>query len=399
VQGELSDLKTVVVLDTVDQAPSPLAVLPASDLLAAATPLDRPDPQPTDIHAGIFTSGTTGQSKCALVTWGTLEDSGRWLLPTSSIEERHTGAYYNPWPDYHALGLAGFPAAVQRGLRLVLRPTFSVGDFWKDIRTHECTHTVLLVTAPLLLDQPVADDDGHNPLEHVTIVPATGRVNEFQQRFAVRTGSIYGMTETGPIIYTDRAAEHQGGGCPVPGLELEIRTSDDRIAEPNQLGQLVVRPEAAWRLSKSYLGLPEEMGKRWQDGWFHTGDAFVLDPDDRYHFVDRLKDCVRMRGHNVSSIEVEVEVGSHPAVVDCACVGVQSDSAFGEEDIMIYVVPRPGGSLDEADLHRYLTERLPRFMLPRFIELVPDLPRTPTLKVRKDILRSLGPTASAWVSG
>jgi len=173
----------------------------------------------------------------------------------------------------------------------------------------------------------------------------------------------------------------------------------DEPVGPNTLGEIIVRHDLPWRLNKGYLGMPEATAAAWRNGWFHTGDAGMLDETGELYFVDRIKDCVRHRGHNVSSVEVETEVLGHPAVAECACIGVASDQAdeddvVPDQDIKIFVVGAPDTAFDPGELFDYLEPRMPRFMLPRYIELVDALPRTPTNKLRKVELRDR-PIASA----
>ena len=128
----------------------------------------------------------------------------------------------------------------------------------------------------------------------------------------------------------------------------------------------------------------------------HTGDAFSMDPRraDLY-FRDRIKDCIRRRGENVSSFEVEEAIRKHPAIADCAAVAVETEQTKpgADEEIKVVVVRAAGADLDPADLIRWMIPNTPRFMIPRYVEFVDELPRTPTLKVRKAALRA--PTSGA----
>ena len=125
-----------------------------------------------------------------------------------------------------------------------------------------------------------------------------------------------------------------------------------------------------------------------------AGDAFSRDADGNFYFVDRKKDAIRRRGENISSVEVEAGISTYEVVLECAVVAVPSE--WGEDEIKAVVVPKPGRQIDETELFEYLCERLPRFMVPRFIEVVAELPRTQTQKVRKVDLRAAGITARTW---
>jgi crotonobetaine/carnitine-CoA ligase len=132
-----------------------------------------------------------------------------------------------------------------------------------------------------------------------------------------------------------------------------------------------------------------------RDGWYHTGDAMRIDEDGDVYFVDRLKDTLRRRGKNISSFEVEAVVNSHAAVLESAAVGIPEPG--GEDELKVVVVLRDGADLHPRDLVSFLTENLPHYMVPRFIELAADLPRTEaTRRVRKVELRAAGVTATTW---
>ncbi|MDE0668744.1 MAG: AMP-binding protein, partial [bacterium] len=139
---------------------------------------------------------------------------------------------------------------------------------------------------------------------------------------------------------------------------------------------------------------PEATTAAWRNLWLHTGDAFRYDADGNYYFLDRISDTIRRRGENISSAEVEMVVNEHPSVLESAAVAVPSE--WGEDEVKIVVVPRPGGSVEPADLIDFLSPRLPRFMLPRYVEVVESLPKTPTEKVRKVELRAQGITPTTW---
>jgi carnitine-CoA ligase len=149
--------------------------------------------------------------------------------------------------------------------------------------------------------------------------------------------------------------------------------------------------------------MPEATAEAWRDGWFHTGDAGRFDDDGNFYFVDRLKDSLRCRGHNVSSFEVEAEVLQHPEVAECACIGVPSelaldDEAVKDDDIKVFVVTTTGARLSEPQLIEFLRPRMAKFMIPRYVELVDALPRTTTGKIRKTDLRQRT-SGNAWDRG
>jgi crotonobetaine/carnitine-CoA ligase len=147
-------------------------------------------------------------------------------------------------------------------------------------------------------------------------------------------------------------------------------------------------------MSHGYLKEPQATARAWRNGWFHTGDAFKKDAEGNYFFVDRMKDSIRRRGENISSFEVEAEVLAHPDVRECAALGVPSN--VGEDDVMIVVAPAPGRTIDPVALTHFLTARLAYFMIPRYVRMLSELPKTPSSKVLKAQLRAEGITADTW---
>jgi crotonobetaine/carnitine-CoA ligase len=147
-------------------------------------------------------------------------------------------------------------------------------------------------------------------------------------------------------------------------------------------------------MTKGYYQNPQATAEAWRNGWFHTGDAFYRDEEGYFFFVDRIKDAIRRRGENISSFEVESEATAHPRVREAAAIPVPSE--LGEDEVMLVVAPAPGFSINELDLLRFLEPRMAYFMLPRYIRIVNELPKTPTAKVEKHLLRSEGITTDTW---
>ncbi len=150
-----------------------------------------------------------------------------------------------------------------------------------------------------------------------------------------------------------------------------------------------MRPKVPWTLNQGYAHMPEATVRAWRNGWYHTGDAFTYDEDGEYYFVDRAKDYIRRRGENISSFEVEQAVLSHPGIAQTAAVAVPSE--VGEDEVMIFVVAAPGATVDPAELCEFLFDRVPKFALPRYVEILDALPATQaTFRVQKNKLRERG---------
>jgi crotonobetaine/carnitine-CoA ligase len=161
------------------------------------------------------------------------------------------------------------------------------------------------------------------------------------------------------------------------------------------VGEVAVHPRLASCFSAGYFRMPGKTLEAWRNLWFHTGDAGRLDAGGRLWFVDRIKDCIRRRGENISSYEIEQVLSAHPAVAESAVVGVRVAGAGGEEEIKACIVP-DGAAPDPRALLDWCVARLPRFAVPRFVEIVPALEKTATGKIRKPELRAAGVTGSTW---
>jgi crotonobetaine/carnitine-CoA ligase len=169
----------------------------------------------------------------------------------------------------------------------------------------------------------------------------------------------------------------------------------DQPVPPGELGELVLRGIEPSVLTPGYQGAPDATAAAWRNGWFHTGDLFTVDADGNYHYADRAKDMIRRRGENVSSIELEAAVLAHPSVAQAAAVGV--DSEWGDEEILVAVVPAASGTVVVEQLVEFLRDRVPRYALPRFVRVLPALPRTQsTNRVIKTELRRHGVTPDTW---
>jgi crotonobetaine/carnitine-CoA ligase len=204
------------------------------------------------------------------------------------------------------------------------------------------------------------------------------------------------MTEAGNVM-SRRDVRDSSPSCgrPINGYDVRLVDEHDYEVPVGAVGELVVRTAEPWLLNSGYWGMPEKTADAWRNGWFHTGDGFRRDENGNYYFVDRQKDALRRRGENVSSFEVEAVVLSHPDVTECAAVGV--DAGLGEQEIKICVVGRDGKPVDPVELTEFLIPRLPRFMVPRYVEQYDALPKTEaTMRIQKAKLRETPLTPATW---
>jgi crotonobetaine/carnitine-CoA ligase len=142
-----------------------------------------------------------------------------------------------------------------------------------------------------------------------------------------------------------------------------------------------------------YWGMDGKTVEAWRNLWFHTGDLGRVDADGAFYFIDRKKDAIRRRGENISSLELEAEILEHEHVAEAAVVGVPSE--VGEEDVKAFVVPASGDFAPQG-LIAFLEDRVPPFMVPRYVVVLDALPKTPTEKVRKTELRDWPVDERTW---
>jgi len=215
-------------------------------------------------------------------------------------------------------------------------------------------------------------------------------------RWGCKFESNYGLSEAAPVTRSgpDIALRPGSSGKIVSEwFDLRIVDDDDIEVPVGGVGEVVIRPRAPHVMFDGYYRNPEATVEKYRNLWFHTGDLGRLDEDGYFYFVDRKDDYLRRRGENISSFEVEAAIVRHPDVIEAAVVGV--DSQMLEQEVKAVVVVRPGAALDAEQIARFCIDAVPYFAVPRYIELLDDLPRTPSGKVEKHKLRAQG-TRSSW---
>lgn len=392
---DASGLELVIVRGATTAGPGrPLSVVAAEELLdAAPADADLPWPDPWDTALVLLTSGTTGPSKGVRIPWAQLRAWSVHQFPLDLMDD--SDVWYGPWPSFHITGKYPPYMMALVGGQIVLRDRLSVTNFVDDLTSYGVTTTILALALIGLLEG--GETARAETLRHVVMVPVLKEFEEFEHRFGCRISTGYAMTEIGAALISRpgeiTAANISSVGRPTPGIEARVVDEHDQVVAPGEIGELIVRSDRPWRLNAGYVGMPEATAEAWRNGWFHTSDAFRYDAEGNFFFLDRMKDCIRRRGENISSFEVEREVDQHPDVAESAAISVPAGD--DGEDVKVVVVAR-SDSLTEAALYQFLVERMPRFMLPRYIELVDELPKTPTQKVRKTELRADALNDRTW---
>ena len=365
------------------------ALLPTSGTLAAP----ERSIEPWDPHQIIFTSGTTGPSKAVLCSYLHIySNAGPESWPCITGEDR----YLVNLPLFHIGGTGITYNMLVRGGSITLVERFDTTTFWDVIRRTETTATFLLgVMAQFIEKIPPAPDDADNPLRVMFMVPLAGDIKAFAKRFGVEVYTIFNMTEVSTPIFSEPNPEIRGTcGKARDGVEVRLVDDNDCEVPVGEIGEMMIRTDRPWGMNSGYYNNPEATAKAWRNGWFHTGDAFRKDPEGNFYFVDRMKDAIRRRGENISSFEVEADVGTHPAVREVAAIAVPNE--MSEDEVMVVVAPVEGQKIDPVDLIEFLRPRMAHFMVPRYVRIVDELPKTPTAKVQKALLREEAVTPDTW---
>ena len=371
----------------------------ADDLLSDARFVPSTMPEPWDLMGVLFTSGTTGHPKGVLRPWAQSHATamGTWGRDHPWGQD---DCFYFCGSNSHMGGKDTSFRAAMAGARVVLRPQFKTSEFWDDVERHGVTVASLVGPIPTFLMNAPGPRTRRTSLRYVQIGPVPPDVDELRARFGVRVWTGYGQTETPmPISWETWDAEDRATCGTLrtgyPYFEARIVDDNDIEVPDGTVGQLIVRSGTPWTMNVGYLDDPAATCEAWRNGWFHTGDAMLRDERGRYYFVDRLKERIRRRGENISSLEVETAIRQHASVADCAVIGVPADDGL-EDEVKAVVVPASGSAFEPHRLHDFLVQQLPRFMVPRFIEVAADLPRTPRERVRKSVLRETHSTERCW---
>ena len=406
VAGYLDRVKLIVLTEAFDagELQRMLRALPHAPTVVALDQLCAPGAQgrywnllPGSALASIrYTSGTTGLAKGIM-------QSHLHMLNKSAVHNVFLafGAndiLYSPFPLHHNLAsINGFLGTIQAGGTMVSAGRFSAGGYWNDVRETGATlGHILDPLITLLLKQPPRDDDRRHACRLLwTAWPSP----DFEQRFGTRLLHTYAIGEVGAVSHRIGSQVHgsRAAGIPLPEIEVRIVDALDRPLPIGVTGEITLHPRVPHRVMLGYVGnLPATM-RAFRNLWFHTGDAGYVDVDGELHFTGRIGDTIRRRGVNISSEQIEGELNRHPSVLECAVIGVPSE--LGEEDIQAILAwrePPPDQAVALVLLAEFMQGRLPRQYVPRYFEVVAELPKTITGKAQKNLLRARVPMPQRW---
>ena len=368
------------------------------EALLAAQPATPFVPAPVDESAPaelFYTSGTTGDPKGVVLTHRNLYLHAIHSALTNGISGEdvilHTISLFhvNGWGTPHYLtGLGGVH---------VLLPRFDAGEVLRLVAAHGVTRLFLVPTmVQSLLTHPTFDTTDLSTLRQISIGGAPtppSMLAEAEDRFGCEVICGYGMTESSPTLTRslDKPGEPKSRdrrvttGLPILGVDARV-LDDDHVEVPwdgQTPGEVCARSN---HVMQGYWNRPEETAETLREGWLHTGDIAVVDPDGYLTIVDRKKDLIVSGGENVSSVQVENALAAHPAVLEVAVVGMP-DERWGEVP-HAYIALRAGHEATERELIDWVRERLAHFKAPKRVTFVDELPKGGTGKILKQVLRN-----------
>lgn len=406
-EDALPNLQQIIVFDPAGMPVSPeppsfgrIRLLSLADVLAHPSDADLPTVRMSDIASVIYTSGTTGPAKGIMMPHAQV--CGLAKQSIDGLRLRENDAFYCFHPLFHMAGkfMAVF-AMLMAGGCIILDRTFKP-ELWVD-RVREYGATVGLAHGPMvemIYAQPERPEDRDHGVRRLLAAPFPKAIaRQFESRFNLRGIEVWGMTEINIGTWRPYDEPLRLGSCGRISDEwVELRVVDPHTDDElpvGEAGELVIRPKKPFVFMSGYIGMPEKTLEAWRNLWFHTGDIGYLDGDGYCYFVDRLGDRIRRRAENISSYDIEAAAAAHPAVAEAAAVGIASEFE-ADDEIKICLVTKPGATLAPEDMLRYLAGALPHYMVPRYIEFMPALPRTPTNKVKKAELRMRGASSQTW---
>jgi carnitine-CoA ligase len=380
-----------VVRPAVAEVEKPVDLLLSADLVAAVDAHETRGPDekldeesPASV---LYTSGTTGAPKGCVTTHAHYSVSGATLADAIRLHPDATSMVMLPL--FHMNALNSTMAALSAGAHVFLRDGFSASRFWQDVHRHRVTHSHYLGSLLPILDKREDPLERDNPLELLWGAGCSADAQpRLERRWRLRIVEVFGMTETGMDLCNPYEGPRKPGSCgvPVPGKELRLVDEAGNEVEVGEVGEITVRRVPG--MTTGYLHDEAATAKLYREGWLHTGDLARRDADGYHYFVDRAKDVIRRSGENISSAEVEAALREHPDVLDVACVP-RPDRLRDEEvhAVVTLRADREAGSVEPQQLRAWCEDRLARFKVPRYIEFVDELPRTPTGKIQKAALR------------
>ena len=391
--------------EILDRVETLATVLVVGDLLTEAlktaprSPPDTVPGGPEELGALFFTSGTTGPSKAVATTWHYLFCAAAGVA--SAWELAAGDVVWSAMPLFHLSAAPSVLIPMLLGSTTVLSAGFRPSEVWDDIRACGAVGFAGAgAMVSMLWNLPPDVRDSQLPLKFISAAPIAADVyRSIEERYGAKIVTMYGMTEAFPIAFKRVSEDGVPGtsGQVNPAFDVRIIDGNGRSLPTGTVGEIACRSTAANAMSMGYVdsgAVDFALLVAPHEEWLRTGDLGAFDDDGNLTYIDRAKDSLRRRGENVSSVEVETTVMGHPAVLEAAAVAVPSD--LGEDDILVVVTVAPDMRFDPAELLDFCSARMPYFCVPRYLEVLDEIPKNVIGRVRKDLLRERGLGEAAW---
>jgi crotonobetaine/carnitine-CoA ligase len=401
VAGDVPTLHSLLVRTDGTEAPARSGQASLKRLTTDGLALDRThdveDRSVWDRPAAIFyTSGTTGPSKGAIATHHYLLSAAATMVDLWQLKPGEV--VYAPLPLFHLSAVGSVLGPMLAGGTGVLERAFSVHATWDQVRRYGAAGMALAgAMVTMLWNLPPDERDRDVPLRFLSAAPVPGELyRAVQERWGCRIVTCYGLSEAFPLTVAGVDDDNPPGasGRPNPDFDVAVVDTDDRAVAAGQTGEIVCRPRRPHVMFEGYDGRPQETLAQMQNLWFHTGDLGRMDGHGNLTYVDRKKDAMRRRGENISSFEVEQALLRSPDVAEVAAIGCPSD--LGEDDVMVCLVAKDPTAFDVVAFMDFCCEKLPYFAVPRYVDVVDELPKNAVGRVLKHELRARGVSASVW---
>jgi crotonobetaine/carnitine-CoA ligase len=390
------------VIDRVETLKTILVVGESMTDVLTHAPIIPPDTEPAgpdDLAALFFTSGTTGPSKAVATTWHYLFSAAAGVATAWELADGDV--VWSAMPLFHLSAAPSVLVPLLLGTTTVLAATFRPTEVWDDIRACGATGFAGAgAMVSMLWNQPANSLDSQLPLRFISAAPiSTDMYRSIEARYDAKIVTMYGMTEAFPLAFKS-VSEHGVPGTSGqvnPAFDVRVVGADGQPLPRGAVGEIVCRAKSAGVMSMGYVNavaVESALVVASHNEWFRSGDLGSFDDDGNLTYVDRAKDSLRRRGENVSSVEVETTVMRHAAVLEAAAVAVPSE--LGEDDILVVVTLAPGAVFDHAELLDFCSARMPYFCVPRYLEVLDEIPKNVIGRVRKDMLRARGLGEDAW---
>jgi long-chain acyl-CoA synthetase len=339
-----------------------------------------------DATSLLYTGGTTGIPKGAMLTHRNLLYSAQNVAYHERMVPDDVGICFLPLNHVFAQCHIMHTYFSNCGT-LVLFPGFDMDKVVSAVIEHKVTR---FYAVPTIFIRFLNNPESRKQLKSLNYVFSGGTsmpaeiVRQWVDAFGIPIHEAYGMTEAASIVTFNHLFRHKIGsiGMPAGIIELKVVDSNDNEMKQGEQGEIIIRGP---NIMKGYFMQPEETAAALRNGWFHSGDVGVFDPEGYLYIVDRIKDIIITGGENVYPKEVEDLLHQHKAVNECGVVGLPH-AEFGEA-VTAFVTLKPDMTAEESDLIAFCKERMARYKVPKAIRFVTDLPKTPQGKILRRELR------------